>query len=634
MRDSNPTSDEAILRRFEPIVRYTRGERFFPMDVERYIAQCSLWVKHPEGDAELLVPQGELTIDKLILPRHDGFGSVLYLKFIEPLDLGELARQSFNQAVTSVKKALRLEMKDHREQFRAGRGRLARVGYGSRFVDALFSLTLVLRGRVPGDTAIAASMLYRSLQETGERYCYYGRVVRENGWVALQYWFFYPFNNWRSGFFGVNDHEGDWEMVCIYCSENDSNAENASPEELLAPEWVAYASHDFSGDDLRRRWDDPEVDKVIDANGNPHPVVYAGAGSHASYFRRGEYLAELVLPFLSPLVQLVDKVQSLWVDVLRQATGSSQAANFNVFRIPFVDYARGDGLSIGVGQSKEWTSAILDEHTTWATGYRGLWGLYAQDPIAGENAPAGPVFNRDGSVRRSWYNPLGWAGLDKLPPPDEAPRVLEQKQGELQKNRIRLQDEIATKSAMLQGMGVEASALEGQPHLEQTHRQLIDQIEALSDEINNLRARLASEDARVDALDLHNNRLQQGDRGPMRAHIQHAHHPSPESEIPLASIAEFIAAVSVGLLMLGVVILVYFARQYVLMGLAILIGVMIFIEAGFRRQLARLINSLTVGLAIVAALVLVFEFFWQIVVIGVIAAGVFIMWENLRELAR
>jgi len=26
----------------------------------------------------------------------------------------------------------------------------------------------------------------------------------------------------------------------------------------LIPEWAAFASHDFKGDDLRRRWDDDE----------------------------------------------------------------------------------------------------------------------------------------------------------------------------------------------------------------------------------------------------------------------------------------------------------------------------------------------------------------------------------------
>ena len=37
--------------------------------------------------------------------------------------------------------------------------------------------------------------------------------------------------------------------------------------------------------------------------------------------------------------------------------------------------------------------------TAWVSQYRGLWGLFARDPISGENAPAGPMYNRDGSPR-------------------------------------------------------------------------------------------------------------------------------------------------------------------------------------------------------------------------------------------
>ena len=35
-------ADLALLRRFEPIIRYTRGEEFFPMDVARYVEACNL----------------------------------------------------------------------------------------------------------------------------------------------------------------------------------------------------------------------------------------------------------------------------------------------------------------------------------------------------------------------------------------------------------------------------------------------------------------------------------------------------------------------------------------------------------------------------------------------------------------
>ena len=36
--------DRALLRRFEPVIHYSRGERFFPMDVEPYVRACSLWM--------------------------------------------------------------------------------------------------------------------------------------------------------------------------------------------------------------------------------------------------------------------------------------------------------------------------------------------------------------------------------------------------------------------------------------------------------------------------------------------------------------------------------------------------------------------------------------------------------------
>jgi hypothetical protein len=223
-------ADRARLRRFEPVIRYTRGERFFPMDVEPYVRECSLWQQPPDEDPACLVPEGQLTLEKLAEPRAGGFGTVHYLKFIEPLDIIELARYQLEES---------LKRKDPKDVFRAGRGRLARVGYGSRFVDALFSVTLLARGRVPGDTAAAAALTYRQMMAKREHHCYFGRVIRRNGWVALQYWFFYPFNNWRSGFFGVNDHEADWEMIYLYLSESDAGE--------VRPEWVAYASHDFSG---------------------------------------------------------------------------------------------------------------------------------------------------------------------------------------------------------------------------------------------------------------------------------------------------------------------------------------------------------------------------------------------------
>ena len=83
-----------------------------------------------------------------------------------------------------------------------------------------------------------------------ERCVYYGRVVREGGYVVLQYLFLYAMNDWRTTFSGVNDHEADWEAVIVYLAET---------RDGLRPAWVAVSSHEGAGDDLRRRWDDPDL---------------------------------------------------------------------------------------------------------------------------------------------------------------------------------------------------------------------------------------------------------------------------------------------------------------------------------------------------------------------------------------
>ena len=516
-----------------------------------------------------------------------------------------------------------LAKKDAKDVFHAGAGRLARVGYGSRFVAALFSITLLARGRVPGDTAAAAIQVFEHMQADDPRNHYYGRVVRQDGWIALQYWFFYAFNPWRSGFFGVNDHEADWEMIYIYLSDGSDGS--------VKPEWAAYANHDFSGDDLRRRWDDPELEKV-----GEHPVIYAGAGSHSSYYEPGEYLAELELPFLSPLVRLVDRIDVVWRRIIRETQGPGHhefEPTFNIFRIPFVDYARGDGHSIGAGAEWQWAEPVLlDDTQAWAQEYRGLWGLYVHDPIGGENAPAGPVYNPDGRMRRSWYDPLGWAGLDKVPPPDQTPaRISEQNEAVLAR-RAALENSIEAKSRELTCLGLEASAMVGQTHLAKEHAAHQVKITALARELDQLRAQVAGHDALAEALAQHAADWQAGRRGEPRAHIHRAAHPAPASDLRMNRVAEVWAAVSIGLVTVAFVGLVVFAPTFLLAGLIALLSVIIFVEASFRRQIERLVDSVTIALTVVAALVLVFQFFWQIVVVAVLVAGGYIMFENLREL--
>ena len=124
----------ALLRRFEPVIRSTAGDKFYPMDVEPYVLACSLWVQRPGEEAVCVVPGEELSLDRLAQQPMDESGAVHFLKFTDADDLG--ADSSGGRLRLFHRRAK--NRKESRRAFRAGRGRLARVGYFSRFVDALY----------------------------------------------------------------------------------------------------------------------------------------------------------------------------------------------------------------------------------------------------------------------------------------------------------------------------------------------------------------------------------------------------------------------------------------------------------------------------------------------------------------
>jgi hypothetical protein len=613
---------EALLRRFEPVIRSTKGDKFYPMDVEPYVRACSLWVQRPGEEAVCVAPEGNLDLESIAQQPLDESGAVHFLKFT---DLREIKRPGSRGARFNVfrRRAAR-GFKESREAFRAGRGRLARVGYVSRFVDALYSITLLARGRVPGESAAAASVAYQRIMDEHPHYKYHGRVVRQDGWVVLQYWMFYPFNDWRSGFFGANDHEADWETVFVYLSETE--------EGEMSPEWVAYAAHDYSGDNLRRRWDDPEVEKV-----GEHPVVYVGAGSHASYYSAGEYLTELALPLPTRVARAAGAMRHFWQERLGQYAGDGEeGGSSSHLYIPFVDYARGDGLAIGPGGDSEWSPPRLmqDHPPAWVAEYRGLWGLYARDPFQGENAPAGPMYDRDKSIRRAWYDPVGWAGLDKVPPPDETLQTVLDRRAEIEARCDALRIEIERKSRQLKKLGVEVAAMRDISHLDASYEEGTKSVGELSKEADRLRAQLATDEAVSESLEDYANRLRAGEREPVRAHITRVHRPASEDELRVSRVAETWAAVSVSLMLISFVVIAMFQREHLISMLVFSIALFTFVEAGFRGRLVNLVSSVNIALAVVAALILLYEFFWEIVVAAVLGVGLYVLWDNLRELRR
>lgn len=593
-----------LLRRFEPVVCYTKGEQFYPMDVEHYIRDCSLWAHYPDGRDELLIKQGEVTSEKLVESHPAVFGTVRYLRFIEPLNLSEAAQMLANQTL------LRHRLRNY---FHAGTGRLARGGFLPRMADGLFSLSFLLRGKVSAATAAAAELDYHEMLKEEKKYVYYGRVTRQNNWIVLQYWYFFCFNSWRSGFHGVNDHESDWEMISIYLYEQGGQ---------LIPEWIACASHDFKGDDLRRRWDDRTLFDLEDG----HPVIYAGAGSHASYFRPGEYQAEVNLPLPDWLSGFLKAWNRFWTETLGQPAG-------NPFRIPFVDFARGDGLAIGKGKTHAWSPVMIDESTPWVSRYRGLWGLFARDPISGENAPAGPMYNRDGSPRSSWYDPLGFAGLDKVPPPPIALQLLEKSCEKINRRQEEMDRLIPEKAGELQMLGIRLKGMEGNPHLAKQYNALTRALNSLADEVKGLRRECLENSALLQGLTQQIDRIKAGGKDDPRAHIRHLVMPvKPGHVLRFENVAETWAAISLSLLLFIIAALIFFTPKYAWAGLAIILITFIVVESILREAFTQTIGRITLILAMIAALIILFHF-WKWIIVGtLVAMGFSLMFQRLREL--
>ncbi len=598
-------SDLELLRKFEPVVYYTKGEQFFPTAVEHYVRECSLWEHHPDGRDELLVKQGELTLEKLIESRSAEFGSVRYLRFIEPLSLAESAQVLADQLLLRRKLG---------EYFHAGIGRLARGGILPRLLDGLFSLSFLLRGKVSAATAAAAELDYYEIFTQDRKYTYYGRVTRQNGWIILQYWFFFCFNSWRSGFHGVNDHESDWEMATIYLYEQGGE---------LIPEWAAYASHDFKGDDLRRRWDDTQELQKAEQS---HPVIFAGAGSHASYFRRGEYQAEVNPPLPGWFSGLIRSWNKFWTETLGQPV-------INAFHIPFVDFARGDGLRLGPGGPQTWSPVLLDESTAWASQYRGLWGLFARDPISGENAPAGPMYNRDGSPRGSWFDPLGFAGLDKVPPPPQMLQMLADNCEKVSQRQEELKKLIPEKAGELQAKGARLKGMEGNPHLAKQYGALEKEISTLSAEVRNLRREDLENTALLQGLTRRLERMKAGVQDNPRAHIRHLAEPDdPTLVLRFDHLAETWAAISLSLLMFAIAALIFFAPKYIWAGLVVILILFVVAESFLRGAFVQTVGRITLILAMLTALILFFHFWKWIIAGALVAMGISLMFQRLREL--
>jgi hypothetical protein len=547
----------SLLRRFEPVIRYTRGELFLPAAIESYISGCQLVVAGPDGH-EVVAPRGSLTPDKLAEVGRLRAGQRLSLERVE----GPLDRAAYRA----------WRHRPDRPRFKPV-SRFAAVGLLARLVDAGLRLTLLLRGRIPGGFTAAAQQA-DAATPAGDSCPYYGHVTDDAGYVVVQYWYFYAMNDWRSSFGGINDHEADWEQVTIFLTTDDSDGE-------LHPAWVAFSAHDEVGDDLRRRRDDPDIEWV-----GEHPVVYAGAGSHSGAYLPGEYVVTAALP----VPNWVTNLKQFWNRIMPWR-GEDASSGFG---IPYIDYRRGDGVAVGQGGNRTWDAVVIDDTIPWVRDYRGLWGLDTRDPLGGERAPAGPRFERSGAVRQSWRQPVAWAGLDGQPPTAAMARAASL--DELQRLRGELVDVEAQVAERRRRLRVANSAAHVRSREPRRGRPPMRELESSVTDLRGRQAHLAGliEDLEA-ALDGPPH------TPPVHAHLHHRAVPIDRSVGQYGRAVRVWSAASASILL--VVLGVMLMRDGITTATALLLaGLMIVIEAILRRRVGGIVAGIVViGVALGAA---------------------------------
>ena len=111
------------------------------------MAACSLWKTDPQGLDQMLVPHGQLDVDRLAEYAEVPHGHTLHLRFVEePLDGLEYQRWR----------------REPERQDLVAPGRLARVPLIFRLAGMLFNLSFLVRGQVAGGSAAAADLKARA----------------------------------------------------------------------------------------------------------------------------------------------------------------------------------------------------------------------------------------------------------------------------------------------------------------------------------------------------------------------------------------------------------------------------------------------------------------------------------------
>jgi hypothetical protein len=336
----------------------------------------------------------------------------------------------------------------------------------------------------------------------------------------------------------------------------------------------------------------------------------------------GDYLVTVEPPALGRLTGALRRLSRLLLPWKRGQAGTR-------FGIPFIDYHRGDGPGVGPGEGRPWLPVLIDDDTPWVRDYRGLWGLDTGDPFGGERAPGGPRYERGGSVRLSWSDPVGWAGLDKEPPSPAA-------EAQLAKERMaELDARMAAATAELDAIGDElrrariGSRVLGSP----ANLAAVVALQASVEQLRVQRQALAEEKAALAGASAAG--LVQEDS---HAHLRHRAIPNVDPARTRSRVLRVWSAVSASVFLAGLAVVILDHVGSLLPAFAGLAFVMLSIEAFARGHLWQFIGGLVAAAAVsalgwLAAQAIVGN--WRLAVaVLLLVAALAVLLANIRDFFR
>ena len=119
-----------------------------------------------------------------------------------------------------------------------------------------------------------------------------------------------------------------------------------------------------------------------------------------------------------------------------------------------------------------------------------------------------------------------------------------------------------------------------------------------------------------------------------RGHLRHAAEPEKPSQTRRRAFGEAWAALSVGLLIVLLAVVIWFRIWPPIVAIPIVLGGYLAIEAFFDRSIGILLLRIAMFLAIVAAIILAVTFIRELILLGLVGLGLLLILDNLGELRR